>query len=58
MRKVSDYTKKLNRFGNSLSKMLEEDFPKNTEIAVKIENHMAAIQFQILGAFLEKGEPK
>ena len=53
-----EYTAKINRFGKSMEKMLREDFPDNPEIVDKVDDFVAAIQFNVLGAFLKKGEAK
>ena len=55
MNKVADYTKRINRFGKSLEKMLQEDFPDDTEMQENIEDLLAAIQFNVLGGFMKKG---
>lgn len=55
MNKVNDYTQKINRFGRSMEKMLQEDFPGNQGVVDKLDDFLAAIQFNILGAFMEKG---
>lgn len=55
MSKVSDYTKKINTFGAAIEKMLEADFPEKPEVIEKVEGSLAAIQFSVLSAFIEKG---
>lgn len=56
MNKVSDYTRKINTFGNALGKMVQADFPADPYIADQIDSTLAMLQYTILGAFLKKGE--
>ena len=53
-----EYTNKINRFSKALSKMLQEDFPADTDLHENVDDHIAGIQFEILGAILMKGEVK
>ena len=53
-----EYTSKINRFGKSLEKLLQEDFPGNKDLYDKVDDHIFAIQYEILGQFLKKGEVK
>ena len=55
MMRRDEYTSKINRFSKGISKMLIEDFPENSEIRDKVDDYIAAIQFEILGAILKKG---
>lgn len=55
MNSVKDYTAAINRFGKKLEIMTAEDFPKDTELGVKIDNALVQLQFSILSAFMERG---
>lgn len=53
--RVSDYTNRINRFGNAIEKMVAEDFPKEPKVIENIEVALAQIQITVLQAFMLKG---
>ena len=52
--KPSDFTKKIDRFGNALEKMLVEEFPDNEDLRVEIERHLTGITCSVINAFIER----